>query len=98
MAAMAQFERDLTSQRTREGLRAKMEAGVRVGRPCYKFDYNLQFDEFYDDWESGMQYPELMKKYNISRPTVATIVKKCKQRKYSYLRDIDNIEEEKELR
>lgn len=33
MAGLAQFERDLISERTREALRAKKEAGVKLGRP-----------------------------------------------------------------
>ncbi len=33
MAAMAQFERDLIAQRTIEGLKAKKEQGVILGRP-----------------------------------------------------------------
>ncbi len=32
-AGLAQFERDLISERTRESLRAKKEAGVKLGRP-----------------------------------------------------------------
>lgn len=33
MAGLAQFERDLISERTRESLRAKKAAGVKLGRP-----------------------------------------------------------------
>ena len=33
MAGLAQFERDLISERTRETLRAKKAAGVKLGRP-----------------------------------------------------------------
>lgn len=33
MAGLAQFERDLISERTKEALRAKKEAGVKLGRP-----------------------------------------------------------------
>lgn len=83
MAAMAQFERDLTRQRTIEGLKAKKEAGITLGRPTYKFDMDTQFIEFYEDWNSGMTFDELMSKYEISRPTVSKIVKRCKAKKYA---------------
>ncbi len=33
LAMIAEIERDLISERTKEGLRAKKEAGVRLGRP-----------------------------------------------------------------
>ena len=33
LAMIAEIERDLISERTKEGLRARKEAGVRLGRP-----------------------------------------------------------------
>ena len=78
MAAMAQFERDLTAQRTREGLAAKKAMGVKLGRKFCELDEEDIFEQFYQDWESGASYDELMAKYNKSRVTISKYVKRCK--------------------
>ena len=78
MAAMAQFERDLTAQRTREGLAAKKAMGVKLGRKFCELDEEDIFEQFYQDWKNGFSYDELMAKYNKSRPTISKYVKKCK--------------------
>ena len=78
MAAMAQFERDLTAQRTREGLAAKKAMGVKLGRKFCELDEEDIFEQFYHDWESGASYDELMAKYNKSRVTISKYVKRCK--------------------
>lgn len=80
MAAMAQFERDLTAQRTREGLRAKKEQGIVLGRP--KKISEEAYEEMFNDWKNHMSYEKMREKYGISRPTIASLVKEFKIREY----------------
>lgn len=76
MAAMAQFERDLTAQRTREGLKARKEQGIILGRP--KKIKDETYDEMYQDWAKGMSYQQMKDKYQVTIPTIATLVKEFK--------------------
>lgn len=81
MAAMAQFERDLTAQRTREGLRAKKEQGVVLGRPKKIKDSEI-YEEMFNDWRNHMGYEKMREKYGISKPTISSLVKEFKIREY----------------
>lgn len=81
MAAMAQFERDLISQRTKEGLEAKRKNGVKLGAPAKDLSKVPFIEDFYQDWIDGFSYDQLVKKYKISRATVSSyITKYCRKR------------------
>lgn len=81
MAAMAQFERDLISQRTKEGLQAKKENGVKLGQPFKDLSKVPFINDFYEDWKNGFSYGQLIQKYNISRGTVSRYISKyCRNR------------------
>lgn len=71
LGGFIQFERDITSERTRDTLRAKKENGVVLGRPK-KYNH----EEIYQYKSSGKTYDETMKKFGVGRGTVMNIVKK----------------------
>lgn len=65
---VAQIERSLISERTKEALRAKKAQGIKLGRPVGKSDSKLDAfkEEILLELEAGMSKIALAKKYNIS--------------------------------
>ena len=73
MGAFAQFERDLMSDRTKQSLQAKKEAGVVLGCPkTYDEDFRKQVVDYYT---SGHSMAETGKHFGIGSGTVHRFVK-----------------------
>ncbi|SDO35146.1 Site-specific DNA recombinase [Lutimaribacter pacificus] len=75
MAALAEFERDLISERTRAGMRAAIGRGKRVGRPPALSERQLQEVSH----ELGRPVPDLSglaDRFGVSRRTLARHVKR----------------------
>ena len=68
-AGLAEFEREQTLQRQREGIDLKKADGGYKGRPPKKIDW-AKFGELYDQWKAGkIKAVEIMKKLELSSPT-----------------------------
>lgn len=72
--AFAEFEKQIISDRTKQGLRAKKAQGVVLGRPVER----PLTSEFEQDYRAGYSYIELCEKYNMAKGTVARLVKEIK--------------------
>lgn len=70
MGAFAQFERDLTSDRTKTALAAKKQAGVRLGRePKINDEQRAEIIEL----KKSMTCTEIAKKYGVNVSTISRI-------------------------
>jgi len=87
IGAFNEFEKSLIGERVREGLAAKKAQGVRLGRPA-NYDESKR-EEIIFDYKSGASYDELIEKYNISRPTLAKLVKPYSAERKSKLRVVN---------
>ena len=68
-AAFAQFERDMTAERTREALRAKKEAGVKLGKKA-----NTEHDEQIKSLLSqGLSQRKVAEKLGLTRALVRRV-------------------------
>ena len=76
-AGLSQFERDLTSERTREGLAAAKARGRSGGRPSKRNEKGHVVELLY---ASGMKISEIAKQTSLSRTTVNRIVRDIKVR------------------
>ena len=74
-AGLSQFERDLISERTRDGLRSAKARGRNGGRPSKRNDKELTVKLLY---ESGVKIVDIVKQTDLSRSTVNRIVKDIK--------------------
>ena len=74
LAAIAEFERDMISLRTKEALDAKRAEGVTLGRPSGAKAANYKIDVHADDiilkLDNGISKSHLCKLYRFSRPTL----------------------------
>lgn len=72
--AFNEFEKSLIAERVHQGMQASKAKGNVLGRPK-KMDKPTQEAMIKDFVEEGMSYDELVMKYKVSRPTVASICK-----------------------
>ena len=72
MSGLSQLERDLVSQRTREGLRAAKARGRCGGRPSKTNNYTDTVQKLY---QTGAKINEIARMTGLSRSTVNRIVK-----------------------
>ena len=77
ISAFAQLERDLISQRTKEGLKAAKARGRKGGRPSIQNKYR---DSVIAMYRGGMKISEIVTETKISRSTVKRIIKSNKER------------------
>jgi len=76
-AGLSQFERDLISERTKEGLRASKARGRSGGRPSKRNEKRLTVELLYN---SGVKIADIVKQTDLSRSTVNRIVKDIKMK------------------
>ena len=74
-AGLSQFERDLISERTKEGLAAAKARGRSGGRPSKR---NVKAEAVRLLYSSGMKISEIAKQTELSRSTVNRIMKDIK--------------------
>ncbi len=73
MAAQAEFERAILSQRTKEGLAAARKRGKRLGRP--KALSRHQLVEAIKMRDQGANYTDIAALFGVNRRTLATHLK-----------------------
>ena len=78
MGAFAQFERDLTADRTKQALSALKANGVKLGAPCKYGDEEMaRVKEMH---ESGMSLREIARTTGMARGTVERLWKACENK------------------
>jgi DNA invertase Pin-like site-specific DNA recombinase len=77
-AMFAEIERDLISERTKEGLKAVKERGVKLGRPkgSGKSKLDVHHDEIIALLQNGSTKSFVAKKFNTSQPNLYNWLKK----------------------
>ena len=70
-AGLSQFERDLTSERTKEGLRAAKARGRCGGRPCKRNEKETSIKLLYN---GGIKITQIAKETGVSRSTVYRVL------------------------
>lgn len=81
--AFNEFEKSLIQSRVKEGMAAAKANGVKLGRPSRLKDEMIEEIKF--DYLSGSTYDNLQEKYNVTRPSLAKILKPLKKEKKSKL-------------
>lgn len=80
MGALAQFERDLIVERTRAGVKAALERGVKFGA-----DYKIQPEEIPKIWklvnEQGRTVASVARQYEVTPQTITRRLKEYEQSK-----------------
>lgn len=76
-AGLSQFERDLISQRTKEGLQAAKARGRKGGRPSKRSSKNLTVETLYN---TGVTIAEIVRQTELSRSTVNRVIQDMKAR------------------
>ena len=74
-AGLSQFERDLISERTKDGLKAAKARGRSGGRPSKRNDKEMTVELLYNQ---GVKIVDIVKQTDLSRSTVNRIVKDIK--------------------
>ena len=74
-AGLSQFERDLISERTKDGLRSAKARGRSGGRPSKRNDKEMTVELLY---AKGVKIVDIVKQTDLSRSTVSRIVKDIK--------------------
>lgn len=78
LAMIAEIERDLISERTKEGLRARKEAGVKLGRP--KGPGKSKLDQYKEEivalLNNGSTKTHVAKRYGCSVPNLFNWIKR----------------------
>lgn len=74
-AGLAQFERDLLSERTKDGLKAAKARGRSGGRPSKRNEKELTVRALYN---SGVTIAEIVRQTELSRSTINRIVRDIK--------------------
>ncbi len=74
-AGLSQFERDLISQRTKEGLQAAKARGRSGGRPNKRTDKAVVVEAMY---KQGIRIAEIVRQTQLSRSTVNRIINDMK--------------------
>lgn len=74
-AGLSQFERDLISERTKDGLKAAKARGRSGGRPSKRNEKSLTVKALYD---KGVSITEIVRQTDLSRSTVNRIVRDMK--------------------
>ena len=74
IGAVGQFERDIISERTKEGLKAKSDSGVILGRP--KIIENV--DKAINEVLNGMSVKEACQEFNIKQSTLYYYLKRLR--------------------
>jgi len=74
---LAQFERDLTSQRTKEGLKAALARGRKGGRPSKQNEKHMIVELLYN---KGIKINDIAKQTDLSRSTVSRILRNVKNK------------------
>lgn len=72
-AGLSQFERDIISERTKEGLKAAKARGRSGGRPSKQSKYASSVEAMY---KGGVKKADIVRNLGISRSTVDRIVRK----------------------
>lgn len=81
MGAFAQFERDLISDRTKDGLKAKKAMGVKLGKPrLYSEETEQAIVEAYGDGKHTT-YEKVAKQFGVSQCTVKNYIRRAKNDK-----------------
>ena len=81
--AFNEFEKSLIQSRVKEGMAAAKANGAKLGRPSRLKDEMIEEIKF--DYLSGSTYDDLQEKYNVTRPSLAKILKPLKKEKKSKL-------------
>ena len=81
--AFNEFEKSVIQSRVKEGMAAAKANGVKLGRPSRLKDEMIEEIKF--DYLSGSTYDDLQEKYNVTRPSLAKILKPLKKEKKSKL-------------
>jgi DNA invertase Pin-like site-specific DNA recombinase len=75
--AFAEFEKNIISDRTKQGLQAKKALGVRLGRP-QRISQEIR-ESVLNEVKQGKTYQEIANQFNISKGTITQIVRKEQQ-------------------
>lgn len=75
MGAFAEFERSLIGSRVHEGMQASKAKGKKLGRPS-KITPELESELVDRYFNYKWNYERISKEYNLSMPTVCTVLKK----------------------
>ena len=85
MSVIAEFERDLISERTKAGMQAAKRRGSRIGRPIALTD--AQIDLALELIEKGDAVPDVARRFKVGRSTLYEAIKQKRTYKKGVLID-----------